>query len=179
MVEINRLKPTVVESGRIPNPDMNDPEDLEELMLFQNSQENLEDEDRFEFVDIEEVNETTYVVEQAEDDNNQDTTNKIRDILDTMGLTINYTLQEIFKANRHHQEGGHNDDLSNQVNHHYYTQTFEELHQLLHETKRLNSNMWLTFKVMVIVCLVNTLLVFKIVLWDKIPDFEEIFSCFQ
>lgn len=176
MVEINRPKPTEVESGRTLNLDMDDPEDMEELVLLQNSQESLEDEDLFEFVDMEEVNETTYVVEQAEDDNDQDTTNKIRDILDTMGLTINYTLQEIFKANRDHQEGGHNEDGSNQVNQHY-TQTFEELHQLLHETKRLNSRMWLMFKVMVFVCLVNTFLVFKTVLWDKIPDFEAIFSC--
>lgn len=176
MVEINRPKPTVVESGRTPNPEIDDPEDLEELVLFQNSQHNLEDEEHFDFIDIEEVNETTYVVEQAED-NDQDTTNKIRDILDTMGLTINYTLQEIFKANRNHQqESGHSDEVSNQVDHHY-TETFEELHQILHETKRLNSNMWLMFKVMVVVCLVNTLLVFKIVLWDKIPDFEAIFSC--
>lgn len=180
MVETNRARPKVAKTI-----DDEEPEDLEEQVLFPEQSETVED--PFEIIEINydivgDDESDNYVVEEISAENpcqhfvdglrgeDEDTSNKIKDILDTMGLTINYTLREIFKANRSAQNNADADTKTLNDLHRDFEKWFEDIAQVFVRIEAVNRNMWFLFKIVVFLFFINMLFVLRVTVFNDLPD---------
>lgn len=184
MVETQRTRPRVAKYS-----DDDEPQDLEELVLFPD----LVDEP-FEIIEIQfdglalgetGLNSYDYLPEETDfyaestcrngvnfTSEDEDDNEKIREILDTMGFTINCTLREIFKANRNvfpaspHRPQTRYD----------FEQGFDELKQMFQRIETINRNMRFLFKLVLFLCFLNTLLILKMTMFDSVPELGNVLS---
>lgn len=180
MVETNRARPKVAKTI-----DDEEPEDLEDQVLFPEQSETVED--PFEIIEINydivgDDESDNYIVEEIGAENpchhfvddlrgeDDDTSNKIKDILDTMGLTINYTLREIFKANRSAQNNADADTRTLNDLHRDFEKWFEDIAQLFIRIEAVNRNMWFLFKIVVFLFFINMLFALRVTVFNNLPD---------
>ncbi|ERL84440.1 uncharacterized protein LOC109545339 [Dendroctonus ponderosae] len=178
MVETQRTRPRVAKYG-----DDDEPQELEDLVLFPEFVE-----EPFEIVEIEfdgfslaelDLNLPDYFIEETNfypGNTQEDHTEKIRDILDTMGFTINCTLAEIFKANENVFPASTYQPQTRTAVNYDFEKGFDELKQMFERIETINGNMGFMFKLMVFLCFLNTLLILKMTMFDSVPDLGNVLS---